>query len=148
MRQPDLRRAMAARARARIVAQFTLSAMGDRMAALLERACERARAGGRPAVGPGLALEYATLAIEYGRMAWAHLQAERRAGALASEADALEREVSGLRARDVTTLSGERLGHAVSLRRLVQALGFRLAATRGLGWLSTFRVVGRRLLGD
>ena len=48
---------------------------------------------------------------------------------------------------DVTRLSGEEIAGLIGLRRLVQALAFRLASKPGFTWLRAFRGVGKRVLG-
>ncbi len=125
---PTLRRDMATAARGRVAQHFALETMGERMVELLERAVALSRTSPRPPVGEGLGLECATLAIEY-------LRLEQEGG--------LEPRPSA----DVTQLSGEQLARLVGLRRLVQALAFRLASKPGFAWLRALRGVGKRLLG-
>ena len=60
-------RAMGARGRARIQAEFPLDRMGDRMVELLDQAQAWQRRAPRAGIGPALAGEYATLGLEYAR---------------------------------------------------------------------------------
>jgi glycosyltransferase involved in cell wall biosynthesis len=155
LQSPVRRREMAAAGRARVVKDFALPKMGDRMSQLLDRACELARTSPRPAVGQGLGLECVTLAIEYGRLEWEHVVTGRGAAEAAATAEnlrsdtrALEDELAKLReAAGVTRLSGEDIARSIGFRRLVQAFAFRLASTSGLTWLRAFRGVGKRVLG-
>ncbi len=142
LQSPARRREMAAAGRARVVARFSIEAMGERMVELLDRAIGSARTSPRPAVGQGLGLECATLAIEYERLEWEHVFSGRGAAEAAAAAGNLRSH-----ARAPEEWSGEELGRSIGLRRLVQALAFRLAATPGLTWLHAFRGVGKRVLG-
>lgn len=65
---PELRVSMGQAGRQRIVEHFTVDQMAGRMDGLLNRAQELARVSPRPAVGKGLGLECAILAIEYTRL--------------------------------------------------------------------------------
>ena len=65
---PELRVSMGQAGRRRIVEQFTIERMAERMIELLNRAQELSRLSPRPAVGQGLGLECATLAVEYTRV--------------------------------------------------------------------------------
>jgi glycosyltransferase involved in cell wall biosynthesis len=155
LQSPARRREMAAAGRARVVKHFGLEKMGDRMVELLDRSCELVRNSPRAAVAQGLGLECATLAIEYGRLEWEHAVSDQRAAEAAAMAEhlrsctrALEEELAALRENaGVTRLSGEEMARLIGVRRLVQALAFRLAATPGLTWLHAFRRVGKRVLG-
>lgn len=155
LQSPALRRKMAAAGRARVMKHFALATMGDRMVELLDRSGGLSRSSPRPAVGPGLGLECATLALEYGRLEWEHLITGRRAAEAAATAEnlgsrtrALEGELAELRENAaVTRLSGEAVGQLIGLRRLVQALVFRLASTPGFTWLRALRGVGKHVLG-
>jgi glycosyltransferase involved in cell wall biosynthesis len=159
---PARRRELAAAARARVATHFALDTMGDRMAELLDRACELARIAPRVAVGSGLGLESATLVLEYRRLERERDLLESRAAAAESRADAaesaakgaatrleaLERELADLReSARVAGWSAEAIARAIGLRRIVQALAFRVAGTPGLTWLRAFRGLGRSLLG-
>lgn len=68
LESPELRASMGQAGRRRIVEHFTIDCMAERMVELLNRAQELSRASPRPAVGTGLGLECATLAIEYTRL--------------------------------------------------------------------------------
>jgi len=46
----------------------------------------------------------------------------------------------------VDSLSGEQLGHLVPARKLIKALGFKLARQPGLKWLYRFRRFRKKLL--
>ena len=65
---PELRATLGQAGRRRIVAHFTIDRMAERMVELLNRAQELSRVSPRPAVGQGLGLECATLAVEYTRV--------------------------------------------------------------------------------
>ena len=65
---PELCASMGRAGRQRIVEHFTMDRMAGRMVELLSRARELSRVSPRPAVGQGLGLECATLAIEYTRL--------------------------------------------------------------------------------
>jgi glycosyltransferase involved in cell wall biosynthesis len=66
--QPDLRRAMGAAARQRVATYFPLSALGPRVAELLEQADANRRTAPRPTVPRGLARESAVQAVEQTRL--------------------------------------------------------------------------------
>ena len=68
LESPELRVSMGQAGRRRIVEHFPMDRMAERMVELLNRAQELSRASPRPAVGKGLGLECATLAIEYTRL--------------------------------------------------------------------------------
>jgi len=68
LESPELRVSMGQAGRRRIVEHFPIDRMAERMVELLNRAQELSRASPRPAVGKGLGLECATLAIEYTRL--------------------------------------------------------------------------------
>jgi hypothetical protein len=68
LESPELRVSMGQAGRRRIVEHFPIDRMAERMVELLHRAQELSRVSPRPAVGKGLGLEYATLAIEYTRL--------------------------------------------------------------------------------
>src|SRR6266540_3310167 len=59
----------------------------------------------------------------------------------AEAAASIERAMPALR------LSGEEIARVIGLRRIVQALAFRLASKPGFAWLRAFRGVGKRVLG-
>jgi glycosyltransferase involved in cell wall biosynthesis len=65
---PQKRQAMAIAGRERIVNNFSLDKMTERMVELLNQAQELSKTAPRPIVGQGLGLECATLAIEYTRL--------------------------------------------------------------------------------
>lgn len=155
LERPELRRVMAAAGRARVVKHFPLGGMGNRMVDLLEQATALARSSPRPAVGLGLGLECATLAIEYTRLAWEGYVVGRRSAEATTTAEMLRRHVDDLQAElasfrrvaDVKHLSGEEIARSIGARRIVQALAFRLASKPGFTWLLAFRAVGKRILG-
>jgi len=64
----ELRASKGAAGRQRILEHFTIDQMAGRMIELFSKARELARTSPRPAVGRGLGLESATLAIEYTRL--------------------------------------------------------------------------------
>ncbi|MCP4361890.1 MAG: glycosyltransferase family 4 protein, partial [Chloroflexi bacterium] len=47
----------------------------------------------------------------------------------------------------IAELSGQDIARYISSRRIVQAVGFKIATQPGFGWLSRLRGLGRRLLG-
>ena len=65
---PELCVSMGQAGRRRIVERFTIERMAERMIELLNRAQELSQVSARPAVGQGLGLECATLAVEYTRV--------------------------------------------------------------------------------
>ena len=65
---PDLRASMGTAGRERIKGGFSIDQMAQRMVELLDRAQELSKSCPRPAVGKGLGLESATLAVEYTRL--------------------------------------------------------------------------------
>jgi glycosyltransferase involved in cell wall biosynthesis/GT2 family glycosyltransferase len=65
---PELRASMGQAGRRRIVEHFTIERMAERMVELLNRAQELSHVSPRLAVGKGLGLECATLAVEYTRL--------------------------------------------------------------------------------
>ena len=120
------------------------------MVELLERAMKLARGSPRPRVGEGLGLESATLAIECLRLERECESIGRRAAEATAMAEKLRRHAPELELRvnaDVTRLSGEEIARLIGLRRLVQALAFRLASKPGFTWLRALRGVGKRVLG-
>jgi hypothetical protein len=68
LESPELRALMGQAGRQRIVEHFSMERMAGRMVELLNCARELARTSPRPAVGRGLGLECAALAIEYTRL--------------------------------------------------------------------------------
>ena len=68
LESPELRASMGQAGRRRIVEHFPIDRMAERMVELLSHAQELSKASPRPAVGKGLGLECATLAIEYTRL--------------------------------------------------------------------------------
>ncbi len=64
----ELRDSMGTSARNRVLSSFRIEQMGDRMDVLLDKARQQRRLDLRPQLGPGLALEYAVLAVEYARL--------------------------------------------------------------------------------
>ena len=147
---PTLRRHMSAAGRARVAQHFALEQMGARMVELLDRAVALSRGSPRPPVGEGLGLECATLAVECLRLERECETSGRRAAEATATAERLARHTHELAvplAADVTRLSGEEIARSIGLRRLVQALAFRLASKPGFTWLRALRGVGKRVLG-
>jgi glycosyltransferase involved in cell wall biosynthesis len=147
---PTRRREMAAAGRARVTQHFALETMGPRMVELLERAVALSQSSPRAPVGEGLGLECATLAIECLRLEAESETHGRRAADATATVERLQRHTEELARRvnaDVTQLSGEEIARSIGLRRLVQALAFRLASKPGFTWLRAFRGVGKRALG-
>lgn len=147
---PTLRRQMAVAGRARVARHFTIEMMGERMVALLDRAVASSRGSSRPPVGEGLGLECATLAIECLRLERECETNGGRAAEATATAEKLTRRTQELEIRsnaDVTRLSGEEIARLIGLRRLVQALAFRLGSKPGFTWLRALRGVGKRVLG-
>lgn len=77
--EPQRRKALGARARQRVCADFSLDKMGERAVTLLRRAQEWKADSARPALPRRFALECATLAVEHMRMSdlldyyWTHV---------------------------------------------------------------------------
>ncbi len=60
---------------------------------------------------------------------------------LAPEQPQLYREV-------IAGLSGQEIARYILIRRIIQAIGFKIAAQPGFGWLHRYRGFGKKMLGD
>jgi glycosyltransferase involved in cell wall biosynthesis len=114
-----LRAAMGAAARRRVVESFRLDEMGERMCEALGRAEKLCLTEPRRAVGRGLGLETATLAIEYARLERTSYEVWRSHQDLAARVEDLHRQLSMARPAE----------HA--LRKTFTALCLRLIKGRG-----------------
>jgi len=126
---PQQRQCMAIAGRQRIINHFSLDKMVNRMIELFNQAEELAQKSPCPPVGRGLGIECATLVIEYTRLEQSWKSAELTQ-------DMLNR------------LSGEEISQRIPIKKMMKALGFKIAAQPGLQWLYQFRNLGKKILGS